>query len=345
MASDLPQSEQKSFEPLCPEQDNHSEQLSSTIDEAKEVYDESTYTKTEAPADNDSAVSTPLSPFSSPLSCPFSPNVDFEPLSPLSSPATCVTSLPEVSAASDSPVPEEPALEEKVQSRQTSPIPGPSKLRLVSVERNITPEVTQIPGPSTKTTQTEEIVKPEVAKDSKKKRPRRSSLDGQCLSSSLPSRSSSPTPRPRKKKVKRSAEDAGECHAEGNESTNVDSSTGTCQANPTPRTSPAPRAEDPIADMQEDEDDSSYASARNEMHGCLIQAMALSRASSMPASTLVKVVLRENAHLIGQRGKDSWLEIIQDVLQSHDIFGRIDRQGLVSKLIMRMHYVCVYKDD
>ena len=67
------------------------------------------------------------------------------------------------------------------------------------------------------------------------------------------------------------------------------------------------------------------------MNGFLIQAMALSRASSMPAATLLKVVLRENAHLIEQRSKDSWLAIVQDVLRSHDVFGRIDRDGLVSK--------------
>lgn len=298
----------------------------SNIDNAKDTTDRTTSAKIEAPVDVESTVSTTLTPLSSPLSCPFTPNVDIEPLSPLSSPATCVTSLPDVPVASVSPVSEGPALEERVMSRRTSPIPGPSKARLVSAELELS-KGPEIAGPSSRPA--EEVVKCAAAKDSKRKRPRKSSPEA----SSQRSRSSSPSARPRKKRSKPSTEDVAECHADGNESTNMVAALGTCQANHTARASPAPRAQDPIGDIMQDIDDSdsSYALARKEMNGFLIQAMALSRASSMPASTLLKVVLRENAHLIEQRSKDSWLEIVRDVLRSHDVFGRIDRDGLVSK--------------
>lgn len=68
--------------------------------------------------------------------------------------------------------------------------------------------------------------------------------------------------------------------------------------------------------------------AKDEVCGLLIQSMALARASSMPASSLIRELLRENPHLNGRRSHDAWLDLINTVLRSHVVFGRIDRQGL-----------------
>ena len=67
-----------------------------------------------------------------------------------------------------------------------------------------------------------------------------------------------------------------------------------------------------------------------EMRGFLIQAMALSRVSSMPTSVLLREVQRAQPHLSSQRSKDEWLNIIEDTLchsPGCDVFGRIDRKG------------------
>lgn len=277
-----------------------------------------------------------LSPLSSPLTCPFSPSAEVEPLSPLSSPATCTTTLPEVPFTSDFPDHKDSALEEKIMSTPTSPIAGPSKLRLPSVERGLSSETIEIPPASLHgVAQTDGRTQTPAAVTVKRKRSRRPSLD---TISSTPNRSSSPSTstnvaRPRKKRTKRPTEEPTECHADGKDLTNVENASRACKAtNPAARASPAPRAQDQmmIADTQNDDDERVLASARSNMLGFLVQAMALSRASSMPTSTLLKVVLRENAHLVDQRSKDSWLKIVQSVLRSHDVFGRIDREGLVS---------------
>lgn len=72
------------------------------------------------------------------------------------------------------------------------------------------------------------------------------------------------------------------------------------------------------------------ASVKAEMRGFLIQAMGLSRASSMPASSLLREVLREQPQLAHQRAKDEWLSLIEDTLANApgcEVFGRIDRIG------------------
>lgn len=65
-----------------------------------------------------------------------------------------------------------------------------------------------------------------------------------------------------------------------------------------------------------------------ELSGLLVQAMALSRASSMPASSLHRELLRENPHLTERREKHLWIALIESVLASHPYFGRIERKGL-----------------
>lgn len=68
---------------------------------------------------------------------------------------------------------------------------------------------------------------------------------------------------------------------------------------------------------------------RSEIAGLLVQTMALSRASSMPPSCLLRDVFRENPHLVDRRSKDAWLVLINSVLGHHDYFGKIEREGLV----------------
>ncbi|KLO18328.1 hypothetical protein SCHPADRAFT_120580 [Schizopora paradoxa] len=73
------------------------------------------------------------------------------------------------------------------------------------------------------------------------------------------------------------------------------------------------------------------ASVKAEMRGFLIQAMGLSRASSMPASSLLREVLREQPQLAHQRTKAECLSLIEDTLANAPgctVFGRIDRSGM-----------------
>lgn len=83
-----------------------------------------------------------------------------------------------------------------------------------------------------------------------------------------------------------------------------------------------------VVEATEDQDDLD-PQARDELSGLLVQAMALSRASSMPASSLFREVVRENPHMSDRRSKEAWLAMIRSVLQCHAYFGRIEREGLV----------------
>ena len=66
-----------------------------------------------------------------------------------------------------------------------------------------------------------------------------------------------------------------------------------------------------------------------ELRGLLIQTMALSRASSMPASTLLRELCRAQPQMVNERSKDEWIEEIEAVLSGSDVFGRVQRDGLV----------------
>lgn len=55
----------------------------------------------------------------------------------------------------------------------------------------------------------------------------------------------------------------------------------------------------------------------------------MSRTSAMPASSLLREILRENPHLKDQRSKENWIVLLESVLSGHHVFGRIDREGLV----------------
>ena len=67
---------------------------------------------------------------------------------------------------------------------------------------------------------------------------------------------------------------------------------------------------------------------KEELCGLLIQCMALARASSMPATSLCRDLLRSNPHLAANRSRDALLDLINAVLHAHKVFGRIDREGL-----------------
>ncbi|KAL5523823.1 hypothetical protein ACEPAG_7996 [Sanghuangporus baumii] len=161
-----------------------------------------------------------------------------------------------------------------------------------------------------------------------KKRARSGSSSGSRSSSPGPSASCSVVPKPRRKKSKRVGDGAMSSLCE-----DEDQSMNSVHRPSLPNTSTLPArapsapldlqgdAQLPIAPKNDDDD------ATTEMCGCLIQTMALSRASSMPASSLVREVLRENPHLANQRSKSDWLDVASVVLESNDVFGRIDRMG------------------
>ncbi|KAL5485163.1 hypothetical protein ACEPAI_7805 [Sanghuangporus weigelae] len=162
----------------------------------------------------------------------------------------------------------------------------------------------------------------------KKKRARSGSSSGSRSSSSGPSASCSVILKPRKKKSKRVGDSTVSSLCEDEDQS---MNSGHRPSLPNTFTPPA-RAPSAPLDLQGDvqlpvapknvDDD-----ATTEMCGCLIQTMALSRASSMPASSLVREVLRENPHLANQRSKSDWLGVASVVLESNDVFGRINRMG------------------
>ncbi|KAL5507240.1 hypothetical protein ACEPAH_6696 [Sanghuangporus vaninii] len=165
----------------------------------------------------------------------------------------------------------------------------------------------------------------ELDLQSKKKRARSGSSSGSRSSSPGPSASCSKIPKPRKKKSKRAGVRAVSSWCE-----DEDQSMNSAHRPSLPNTStPSASASSAPPDLRGDAQFpvAPNADATNEMCGCLIQTMALSRASSMPASSLVREVLRENPHLANQRSKSDWLGVASVVLESNDVFGRIDRVG------------------
>ncbi|KAL5528386.1 hypothetical protein ACEPAF_7522 [Sanghuangporus sanghuang] len=175
-----------------------------------------------------------------------------------------------------------------------------------------------------KTVETEQN---ELDLQSKKKRARSGSSSGSRSSSPGPSASCSVIPKPQKKSkragdrtVSSWCEDEDQSMNSAHRPSLPNTSTPSASASSAP---PDLRgdAQLPVAPKNDDAD------ATNEMCGCLIQTMALSRASSMPASSLVREVLRENPHLANQRSKSDWFGVASVVLESNDVFGRIDRVG------------------
>ena len=75
----------------------------------------------------------------------------------------------------------------------------------------------------------------------------------------------------------------------------------------------------------------------------------MSRTSAMPASSLLREILRENPHLKDQRSKENWIVLLESVLSGHHVFGRIDREGLVRFFffivisLFRTCYFCTYR--
>ncbi|EJD35554.1 hypothetical protein AURDEDRAFT_117348 [Auricularia subglabra TFB-10046 SS5] len=64
-----------------------------------------------------------------------------------------------------------------------------------------------------------------------------------------------------------------------------------------------------------------------EIEGFLVETLALSRASSMPASQLMSAVLAEQPHLRAARTEAEWLPVFRDILAAFDVFGRARRTG------------------
>lgn len=113
----------------------------------------------------------------------------------------------------------------------------------------------------------------------------------------------------------------------------IDAHTSECVAVPTHATNALEAESEPTtpADQSSSETAVIDASSKAEMRGFLIQAMGLSRASSMPASSLLREVLREQPQLAHQRTKGEWLSLIEDTLAyapGCTVFGRIDRSGM-----------------
>jgi len=69
----------------------------------------------------------------------------------------------------------------------------------------------------------------------------------------------------------------------------------------------------------------------DELRGFLIEAMASSRVSSMPASVLHREIMRCHKDTLDRDyaglNKKAWISLLLDVLDSSDVFGRLDRGG------------------
>ncbi|THH10522.1 hypothetical protein EW145_g1278 [Phellinidium pouzarii] len=258
-------------------------------------------------------------------------------LSNLSSPATSVLDLAAPCEASElHSVPSNRlnfAKEKEninIASIYTTPIPGPSKSRSISTdERNVlvklSPEPLLRKSKSKQSLCEAEVVVEAVdtnAINRKRKRPRLSSKEE--TRSSLLTVPESMTPKPRKRNGKKTALDTSQ-HLLGNELTKKAGSLSSCASHVSASSSSAPPDRDAALGKSADDTD---AIAKAEVYGCLIQAMALSRTSSMPASSLLREVLRENPHLGNGRSREGWLDVVEDVLISNDVFGRVDREGL-----------------
>ena len=72
-----------------------------------------------------------------------------------------------------------------------------------------------------------------------------------------------------------------------------------------------------------------------EICGMLIETMALSRASSLPLSSLYKMVMQTQPSLISQRSEEEWLMVFARVLQEGEarhgsgVFGKVESSGKV----------------
>lgn len=148
---------------------------------------------------------------------------------------------------------------------------------------------------------------------------------------SSPSSSSDAAPPKPKKKRTRKAEDSTSGTMSGNVRVTASRASASAMSSRASSTCPSDldEAVDTLhASSGRDANEDPDKDAKDEVCGLLIQAMALARASSMPASSLIRELLRENPHLNGRRSHDVWLDLINTVLRSHVVFGRIDRQGL-----------------
>ncbi|TDL25995.1 hypothetical protein BD410DRAFT_560374 [Rickenella mellea] len=135
-------------------------------------------------------------------------------------------------------------------------------------------------------------------------------------SSPTPSDVSSSTQKPRKKRSKKENLDS---HGQSSE---LPAQIATSVSAPVDNNTLSPS--DPPPPLAEEDAD---AVAKRDMRGFLIQAMAISRASSMPASSLLREVLREQPQVGAQRTKKAWLVLLSEVLSASEVFGRIEREG------------------
>ncbi|PFH47266.1 hypothetical protein AMATHDRAFT_68074 [Amanita thiersii Skay4041] len=71
----------------------------------------------------------------------------------------------------------------------------------------------------------------------------------------------------------------------------------------------------------------------NEIRGMLIESMALSRASSLPVSSLYKAVTKTRPALVAQRCEQEWMKVFRRVLESgvagcgSGVFGKVESSG------------------
>ncbi|KAH8119302.1 hypothetical protein DFH11DRAFT_1722828 [Phellopilus nigrolimitatus] len=252
-----------------------------------------------------------------------------------SSPATNTLSLAESSFQKPYTVSLDWSHTDKESSRPASPIPGPSKSRSTSADPSTQDErstrVAEQKPRKSKSKRGLSQAKTETAgqldtKKARKKRSRRPSIDEARSLSPVPSASGFSS-RPCNKRSRQTIvhDDTSQRQLESDSTKTADVSLHSTATPSVRSTSLVPSdPENPLADESETAD----ADSKDEVCGCLIQAMALSRASSMPASSLLREVLRENPHLDSQRTKKSWLRLVEDVLSAHEVFGRIRRDGL-----------------
>lgn len=225
-------------------------------------------------------------------------------------------------------------------SRNASPEPGPSKSRLSSIEpwgksvgqegrrASLKPKKSSSTVSDNVATADEKDSQRNNATDERKKRPREASVGASRPCSPAPSRSGLPPPKPKKKRSRKTEVEGASCKQL--EDSNEDDEASILSPPVLAARSTTPPPSENSSNSDEDR------ATRLEMGGFLIQAMALSRASSMPASSLLREVLRENPQLVNKRSKDTWLELVNEVLRSSNVYGRIDREGMV-RLIYAHH--------
>lgn len=90
--------------------------------------------------------------------------------------------------------------------------------------------------------------------------------------------------------------------------------------------------------------DSEAAALNAEICGMLIETMALSRASSLPLSSLYKIVMQTQPSLRSQRSEQEWLTVFALVLQEGEtgkgsgVFGKVESSGKVCFLFVSLFY-------